>query len=347
MKDENDRLKEGTLPSTPISGSRAYGQLELVVPKKLTAKANEIIFGNNRVRAKYEGRGQTRSGGQAPGDYDETIVYEVLKRGGSLEDAASAVSARTNGLASSQGPEVCAALVKRVSEMVDGEAEQAAQTKLERESDSERRRAYRAKFKREREEERQAQLIEEFIAELAVESLTIHDCNPEVLYSMVLRGKTVVLTPDDLLSSQAFKKAMLVTLHKLLTVPRKQKSWDSIVNHWLSSATTVKTPARASSIEAFAEDLEAHLEDVEVGTTHSDFKRGCLVEVKHKQWLNPRPLRRALESRPEYSLEKLTAEMRRQGWKEGRTRIDTQQVRGWWRFAPVDLDADDCPMRAL
>lgn len=357
-KDLNDKLQDGTLPSIPINGARAYGAPTLAVPDKLTARASEIIYGNNRVSSKWHGRGKTRSGGTSPSDYDEELAYEVLKRGGSQEDAASAVYYRKNGALGTQPPAMTLALIQRVSKQLDREREQEQTLAIEAERQRQRRnaeqKARRDAQKRKDETARQAKIAEEFVEMLAVEKVVIYDTRPEPEYELHLQGTVVRFTIDEILRPYAFKKKLLCALRRVVVgMPTKQGTWERVVDSWLARADVVKEAAPASSLEVFLGLLESVVSDVMHGETAGDFKRGMLVEVKTKgvikQWLSSLALTEKLQSSPDYSHPKLTSGMQHLGWKRGKVRIDGVELRGFWRFEPTGYDADDesCPMRVL
>ncbi len=323
------------IPQLPTPQLKLSSDVDVSIPGDLTETARSIIEGNQQVRAHFRGEGKSKGDTSSSG-YDWTLAYDILKHGGTVEDAASAVASRPGGLARAKGHRHIERTVGRalsaVKQYRDGQDTQTAMRNATE------RIARRALKKAEAEDKRSEELAEAW----RPDSVQIYLTDPPI-YVFTVKGKDYEIQPGHVVQRHQMRRRLLEILQHLPTVPSvRGGAYDAWVNELLEGAKVYEQPPEASRAGGIGEELAERLEGLRLGDCEADLARGCAIEVGERRAVRLTPLLRSLrQSDSEITRPELARHLSRMGWKDKTIRVDGKQIRVWLSPAkPADGTTD-------
>jgi hypothetical protein len=311
------------IPQLPTPQLRLSGGVDVQVPEDLTETARAIIDSNQQARAHFNGEGKSKGDTSGSG-YDWTVAYDILKAGGTVEDAASAVASRPGSTAREKGHRHIERTVGRaLSALEQYRAGQDTQTAMRNATE---RIARQAIKKSDADDKKEAELAEAW----RPDSVQIYLTDPP-RYVFTAGPRVFEVTSGHLAQRHQMRRRLLEILQQLPPVPTiRGGAYDAWVNELLDGAKVYEQPPEASRFGGISEELAERLAGLRLGDCEADLARGCAIEVGDRQAIRLSPLLRSLrQSDSEITRPELAQHLSRAGWTDKTIRLEGKQIRVW------------------
>ncbi|MBK9000882.1 MAG: hypothetical protein IPM35_34615 [Myxococcales bacterium] len=323
---EDRKLKEAVLalrvqekeqcPRTAEPNSPLIGEM-------LSQSVHALLEADRQLAALFEGRGKLplgRNGKRSDmtsSGYDFSVALRLAQKGiTDRNELATALWHRPDGVAREKGKRYIARTVARALEQAatptgSGDAE--------------------------------ADCID-----FTVEKLVIRNSEPP-FYHLSISGKPLVLTSDQFLMPQHFRRRFMEVFQRVPRLPKGKKCrpWLELVNSWLVKAEVQEQPPEASERGMLKLEIVSIIDDMGEAEAPEDLERGKTHIVDGRRSFRARHLRLKLreQGHGDVGMHTLCDVLRDLGCSSERVRFGGKRVRLWvapssW---PETVDEPDLP----